>query len=131
MKRYKKQTGFTLVELMIVIAIIGILAAVAMPMYSDYTARAQFVSVINQADPVKLAVSTCLAQTAIGNCNGGAFGIPDDIAAGSGGLATLTTVAGLITLTGTNGEDFTLQAVDNGNVITWTRGGSCQAAGMC
>jgi type IV pilus assembly protein PilA len=51
------QQGFTLIELMIVVAIIGILAAVALPAYQDYTTRAKVSEVILMASPAKLAVA--------------------------------------------------------------------------
>lgn len=53
----KTQQGFTLIELMIVVAIIGILAAIAIPAYQDYTRRAQASELISVAAPVKTAVS--------------------------------------------------------------------------
>ena len=51
------QKGFTLIELMIVIAIIGILAAVALPAYQDYTIRAQMSECVNLTQPIRTAVS--------------------------------------------------------------------------
>lgn len=57
------QKGFTLIELMIVVAIIGILAAVAIPAYQDYTIRARVTEGLNLASSAKLAVS----ETAISN----------------------------------------------------------------
>jgi type IV pilus assembly protein PilA len=84
MKMMKKQAqaGFTLIELMIVVAIIGILAAVAIPAYSDYTIKAKMANVISSVDPLKTAIALC-AQEAGGSpagCTPGNNGVPTFVA---------------------------------------------------
>ncbi|HIN83214.1 MAG TPA: prepilin-type N-terminal cleavage/methylation domain-containing protein, partial [Chromatiales bacterium] len=59
-KTNKLQQGFTLIELMIVVAIIGILAAIAIPTYSDYTKKAKFAEVISVGNSFKTTVSLCM-----------------------------------------------------------------------
>ena len=58
----KAQSGFTLIELMIVVAIIGILAAVAIPAYSDYTAKAKASNALSSVGPLKTAVAMCAQE---------------------------------------------------------------------
>ena len=63
----KKQSGFTLIELMIVVAIVAILAAIAMPAYRSYIARSKFTEVVNAANAVKTQVELCV--TDVGSAN--------------------------------------------------------------
>ena len=69
------QKGFTLIELMIVVAIIGILAAIALPAYQDYTARAQMSEALVLADGQKTAVTEYYSDKGVFPANNASAGI--------------------------------------------------------
>ena len=89
------QQGFTFIELMIVIAIIGILAAVALPAYQNYIKRSAYSEVIIGMSPAKLGVLECFQfEGKLDPCLGGKKGVPADIIGRStGALKSVTTGA--------------------------------------
>jgi len=85
----RMQKGFTLIELMIVVAIIGILAAVAIPAYTKYTKKAKFTEVVQATQAIKTAMESCVSdQATFMNCYAGTQGIPVQV--GTVGTATST-----------------------------------------
>ncbi len=94
-----KNAGFTLIELMITVAIVGILAAIAVPSYQNYTRKAYYSEIVLAASPYRLAVGMC-AQTlgTLNGCDAGSNGIPAAIAAPVGAVASLTVTKGVITV---------------------------------
>jgi type IV pilus assembly protein PilA len=92
----KNMKGFTLIELMIVIAILGILLAIAIPAYSDYTIRARISEGLNVAAAAKTAVSESRLSTGIMPADEDAAGISATIQ--STYVNGLTVVDGLITI---------------------------------
>jgi type IV pilus assembly protein PilA len=141
----KTQQGFTLIELMIVVAIIGILASIALPAYQTYTKKARFSEIVMAATAPKTAVEVCaqaqgiVSGTSITGCNGGSAGVPADISVASGGVASVTTTAaGKITVVPvqTNGlvtgDDYILTPTpDATGKLNWAVTGGCVGKGYC
>ncbi|MBU6460626.1 MAG: prepilin-type N-terminal cleavage/methylation domain-containing protein [Proteobacteria bacterium] len=142
----KVQQGFTLIELMIVVAIIGILAAIAIPSYQNYVKKAKFTEVVQSIQPIKLEVESCIQQqglaggAAVTGCAAGSNGIPSTVTATSKYLASValdTSGNGVITATATTAVDSTSPTITLTPSITasggvdWTKGGTCVTDGVC
>jgi type IV pilus assembly protein PilA len=138
----KKQAGFTLIELMIVVAIIGILAAIAVPQYQTYTKKAKFTEVVQAANSFKTQVELCIQSQAITttagvtNCgNEGTGGVGSSPAAYGRVASVSVSSAGVITAVGhateVDGKQFILTPTVSTSAITWAKTGDCIAAGYC
>lgn len=122
------QQGFTLIELMIVIAIIGILAAVALPAYQDYTVRAKISEAIGFAAAAKTAVSEHQISKGSWPATNGPAGLASATAitspvVASVGVATKTITVTLktsTTLGEATGKTFILEGTASGSGVSWT-----------
>lgn len=125
--------GFTIIELLITLAIIAIIAVIAVPSYLNYTRRARYSEVVQAAAPYKLGVTECYHTTgALTACGAGSNGVPAARTVASGQVASVAvSTAGVITITPVASNGFvatdtyvltpTIDA--NNNILTWAASG--------
>lgn len=120
-----RQQGFTLIELMIVIAMVAILSAIGLPAYQGYLQKAALTDMLQSIMPVKTAVEICVVEQGDAtNCNAGSSGIPT--ATTSRYISSSKVAAGEISLSGQESlKGLTLTLTPNWNsensVMRWQR----------
>jgi type IV pilus assembly protein PilA len=124
------QKGFTLIELMIVVAIIGILAAIALPAYQDYTVRSKVTDGLNLSAAAKLAVAETYASNGAWPATNAAAGVAaantiiskytQSVTIGANGVVSVQFTNAMGGNPSMNGMIVTLTPADNGGSISWT-----------
>ncbi|MFM5530228.1 prepilin-type N-terminal cleavage/methylation domain-containing protein [Aeromonas veronii] len=132
----KKQSGFTLIELMIVVAIVAILAAVALPAYQSYTQKARFTEVVSATGAVKTSMEVCYqtatdvttCATAANATVSGAYpsGVVQSVVASISGSSPTIIATG--TTSGAPGT-YTMTGTVTGTKISWNA--VCSPANLC
>jgi len=124
----KAQNGFTLIELMIVVAIVGILAAVAIPQYNSYTLKAKYAEVVSMANTYQTAVAACVQELGKKTgCDLNTNGIPDTQATTHVGSVAVKDGAVTVTPTATTftAATYVVTPVIGVGALTWTQTGGC------
>ena len=142
-KRYDCQVkirGFSLIELMFVIAIVAILAAAALPAYQDYSKGAKFTEVIVATKPYRLALeqiihtNACFETLQLSDLNHGVCGIPPAITSPVGYVQSLTVTNGAIEVTAIpslGGNTYILTPNGITPPVQWAASGTCFTNNIC
>lgn len=130
--------GFSLLELLLVVALIGILAAFAVPTYKTYVQKTRFMEVVQQSHAIRLAQSVCLLQAGdnISACDTFAeLATPAPKATNNTKSVALSNTSGVITGTGTTAAGSYLfiltPSISGEGLLTYALSGSCVNAGFC
>lgn len=125
-----KNAGFTLIELMITLAIVAIVAIIAIPSYLDYTKKAHYTEIVRSTGPYVVGVAECFHRTgSFTGCHGGTEGVPNDINSTTEGIGKVIVRNGQITVTpealhGITPEDtYILTPSEQNSMITWESSG--------
>ncbi len=133
----RRQQAFSLIELMIVIAIVGILSSIALPLYDGYTKKSKFSEIVYATTAVKTAVHICVQENnGLLNCSANSNGIPPDVLIPTGYLSSLVTSQGVIEATAVVELDNMTYKLSPtytplSNTTTWVVSGSCLTKNFC